>query len=165
MTNSNSNNMTLEDKIVQTIKDTHLFALIQDEDAIAKLVHRAIEEALFKPRPDKVDAYGRVLETFETPIVVAAREVAQKGVDKIAADILSNILENDDVRKTIFKAMVNLLPGALNALLQKQIQATIQNETIEVNNALVIDIMQLENQLINKGIFDKYVENKQAVIK
>ena len=86
-----SNTMSVEQKIVQKLKDETIYQLIGDEDAIEALVGRAIKEALLQERR-VLDGYSA--RTVDSPIVAAARDVAtqamkiliQREVDAVVAD-------------------------------------------------------------------------------
>lgn len=79
MTN-NSLGMTFEERIVSTLKDDKLMALVGDEDAITDLVKRAISETLFKPVVTK-DRYGHT--TTEDPAGASRRA---QGCDRRSAE-------------------------------------------------------------------------------
>jgi hypothetical protein len=91
--------MSLEEKLVQVLKDEKLFALVGDEDAITELTTRAIREALFTPIVEK-DRWGSINRQADAPVVAAARDIAQKAVSKVVADMIETITA-DPVLRTI----------------------------------------------------------------
>ena len=106
---SNSTNMTLEEKIVQTIKDTSLMQLVGDEDAITKLVTRAITEALFKDVEvrDPNSGYGGSTIRI-SPVIQAAREVAKQITDSVG----KTLADDPEVQRLVRNAIIDYLPIA-----------------------------------------------------
>lgn len=110
---SNEAKMTLEERMVQTLKSDHLMKLVGDEDAITELVTRAIREALFQPK--RVPrSYGGFDET-DSIVVREARNVAQKAAEKVAAELCEELMKSDSFRDNVREAMVRCLPQIMFA--------------------------------------------------
>lgn len=132
--NSNSKNMTLEDRIVQDLKENRLGALIGDEDALAALAKRAIDEALFKDR-FITEGYGYNKKDVRKPslVVETAKEIAEKAIAKCIDDLFQKVLEDPNTRKIIDEAIASLLPSIVMRSVDQQamqIIRTIQNDAI-----------------------------------
>jgi len=111
---SNSAKMTLEDKVVQHIKDVGMGVLIDDEDAILELVKRAVHAALIDP-PQKRSTYGSGWENDGEAIAVkTAREIAKKAADRVTDELVEVLAKDDEFRKKILEAYVLAIPGAIN---------------------------------------------------
>lgn len=108
----NSQNMSLEDRIVQVLKEDKLMSLVGDEDAIRKLVERALREALFEER---TIPGGNQYHPKKEPsaVVSAAREAAAKIATEMAEELIVEILEHPDMKKTITEVMPGLIVRAL----------------------------------------------------
>lgn len=106
---SNSQNMTLEQKIVEQIKRYGLHELLDDEDAIAELAKRAVKEALIQPRRALGDGYGRYTEQ-DAPVVAAARDLAKQLADDVAAKLAADA----EFQKLLRDAMADALPNAIS---------------------------------------------------
>lgn len=100
---SNTIGMSLEERIVQKLKDDTLMQLIGDEDAITDLVKRALHLALFAERKDYRG------NTEPSPVTQVAKEAAQK----LAARMVDQALEDETIRKKLFEAIVAALPTAI----------------------------------------------------
>jgi hypothetical protein len=109
----NQRKMSLEERIVQTLKDEHLFRLVGDEDAITELVTRAIKEALFQPQRVLNSGYGSSYRETDSVVVEAARAAAKTYAETIAKTILDAMLAEPENVQTIQKAITELLPLAI----------------------------------------------------
>jgi len=116
--------MTIEEKVVQRIKDDSLALLIGDEDAIRTLAERAIEEAFFQP--ERVGDLSRPWEIKEkdSPCIHAAREAA-KG---IAEQVTQEIMNNPKLKARIAKMVIELLPATIIESIQYGFKNNIQME-------------------------------------
>ena len=133
---SNSKEMTLEERLVQTIKNESLMKLVGDEDAITQLVTRAIQEALFQPRRVERD-YGRT-EQMDSPLVEITRSCARTYADTIAKTIIEELL-TDSKNKTILQnAIIAWIPAAINDHLRAAISSMgyslVQEHTSLINS-------------------------------
>lgn len=122
---SNSVTMTLEQRIVQNLKDDTLMKLVGDEDAITELVNRAVREALFQKREVK-EGYNTY--TVSSPVMDAAKKVAEayaaKAVEALAAD--------DELANAVRDAFLSSLPAAITGQaggLVQQLMARAQANT------------------------------------
>ncbi len=133
---SNSKEMTLEERLVQTIKNESLMKLVGDEDAITQLVTRAIQEALFQPRRVARD-YG-IIEQMDSPLVEITRSCARTYADTIAKTIIEELL-TDSKNKTILQnAIIAWIPAAINDHLRAAISSMgyslVQEHTLLINS-------------------------------
>lgn len=111
---SNSAKVTLEEKIVQRIKETELAALIDDEDSITKLAERAITQALFQPqRRDDGNGWVADNKVKDSPVVAAAREIAEKLVTSLIEERVAALMSDPSVAKEINSALIALFPAVL----------------------------------------------------
>lgn len=115
---TNSKNMTLEERIVQNIKDEKLFALIGDEDAITELTRRALREALFQNRRERTGEYSWNDKERDSPVVEAAREQATI----VAKEVARELLTDPEVRQKINEALSQLLPVVLMDIMRSGIK-------------------------------------------
>lgn len=119
---SNEAKMTLEERIVQTLKDDHLMKLVGDEDAITHLVHRAINEALYEPRyVPNPNGYGQQ-QKKDSVSVAAARDVAEAAAKALAADLTAELLEDPDFRERVKRGIINAIPNTLLNTFECQIK-------------------------------------------
>lgn len=131
MSESNAAKMTVEERLVQRLKDDTVLAAITDEDALTKLAERAIKEAFFQPRrvPDG-SSWGRSYTEKDSPVVEAARSVAEK----MAKDAAERMLADPENQALLHDAIVKALPQVLTGLLTSLIQSNIQSQA---NTALM----------------------------
>lgn len=106
---SNSEKMTLEEKLVQQIKTTTLAGLIDDEDAIASLVKKAIHEALFQSRIIYTGKYGES-KKIDSPVVEAARDVVKQATSKIIEELIVDLLQKDEFKTIVRDMFADMLP-------------------------------------------------------
>ena len=127
---SNSNNMSVVEKLTQHIKDTGLSTLMDgDEDAINELSKQAIHEALFKERTIS-KGYGSY-ETKQSKLVEVATEKLEKLLDEMATNIVKQLMEDPVNREIVMGELVRLLPLAL----VKAMQGSLYSHTLnEMNN-------------------------------
>ena len=124
---SNSNNMSVVEKLTQHIKDTGLSTLMDgDEDAINELSKQAIHEALFKERTINM-GYGRS-ETKQSKLVEVATEKLEKYLDEMATNIVKQLMEDPVNREIVMAELVRLLPLALVKALQGGLYTHTLNE-------------------------------------
>lgn len=109
---SNSPKMTLEERIVQTIKSDTLMALVGDEDAITELTKRAIHEALYQPQK-VVGPYST--STIDSPVVAAARDVAKKAAEQVSKEMIEELCMRADFRAAVRQAIAEIMPATMEA--------------------------------------------------
>jgi hypothetical protein len=107
---SNAAKMTVEEKLVQHLKESALAALIPDEDTITELTKRAVYEALFKDRLVE-GSYSRT--TVMSPAVLAAGELAKKAADKVIAAEIEKLAGDDKFKALVLDALAKSLPVAI----------------------------------------------------
>jgi dihydroxyacetone kinase-like predicted kinase len=112
---TNARNMTLEQRIVQTLKNDHLMKLVGDEDAIHDLVVRALKQELFEDRTIKINSYGGK-ETEPSAVVKAAREAAAKVATRVAETYIDEIMATPAMKQ----AMAEVIPGLIVAALARK---------------------------------------------
>ncbi|MDK3072733.1 hypothetical protein QO034_06395 [Sedimentitalea sp. JM2-8] len=121
---TNQAKMTLEERIVQTLKSDHLMKLVGDEDAITELVERAIKEGLFQPRrvPKSYGGYDEA----DSPVVDAARSVAEEAASRLAEKITISVMEDDGFRAQVRTAMIAAIPHVMMTAFESQMKAAAQ---------------------------------------
>ncbi len=107
---SNATKMTLEERVVQTIKSDTLMALVGDEDAITELAKRAIHEALYQPQRTQ-GPYST--STHDSIAVAAARDVAKEAATKVMKEMVEALVADDAFRSSIRKALADIMPGVM----------------------------------------------------
>lgn len=147
---SNSENMTLEEKIVQNLKDDKLMALVGDEDAIMELVKRAIQESLFKDRkePHPQMRYETIYKP--SPVVEAAEGVAKQFADKAIGEIFEELLKSDEFKEIIRRATPIAIMNAMNNYAKSSIEASFSQNLMKSSDE--VDAL-VDSILIKKGIF------------
>ena len=128
----NSAAMTLEERVVQKIKDDTLMAVIGDEDAILELTKRALHEALFQPRRNPDQSYGSVRE-LDSPVVEAAREAARL----LAKGIASTLLADEDVKVKVGEAIAKAVPAAIAGQLHDFIRESVRYDVMDSQSGLM----------------------------
>lgn len=104
----NEAKMTLEEKIVQRLKNDTLMAVIGDEDALLELTKRAIQEALFQPQK-RDSGYGRT-ENIDSIVVAAARKVAQKAIEKVTDQCTEELMANPEFKTKFGEFIAQAIP-------------------------------------------------------
>ena len=138
--NDNSPKMTLEAKLVQTLKDDKLYALLGDEDALAELCERAIKEALWQ-QGEINEGYGRSRKT-DSLAVAAAKEVASKVIKTLIDKIAAELLADEKIRKAMQDAMIALIPEVMKTSLREQFafyQASTATASVELVQQMMRD--------------------------
>lgn len=135
---SNASKMTLEERIVQQLKDDSLMKLVGDEDAITDLVHRALNEALYKPRRVYDRDLHREVETT-TPAVNAAIEVINAAAEKLIDGAVEKLLEDeafvDSVRKCFLASIPHIMIARFENAAIDQARETAQAEIMAQINS------------------------------
>jgi hypothetical protein len=127
--------MTLEERLVQHIKDTGLGVLINDEDAITELTRRAVHEALIQPRrvPRQFGGY----EEKTSPLVDAARDIAQETVKRIMEAEIKRLMEDPETMKLVRSALAEAFPHAIQTAAQSFYQSVSQHAYIQATNKVM----------------------------
>lgn len=112
---TNSAKMTVEEMLVQRLKEDSLASLVTNEDALTELAERAIKEALFAPRGTYKDR--------PSPVVEAAAKIAEQVTQEVAEELLAN----EEVRKLIKNAVLEQLPNAIMKYTHCAISTLMQN--------------------------------------
>lgn len=133
---SNTSKMSVEELLVQNIKDDKLYSLVNDEDALTKLVQRAITEALFQPRtvPDG-RGYGNKISE-DAPAVAAAREAARQAAEKMVGKIMEVLFADKDFGEVVIKAVANAIPQAAENLAQQWVVSAAKNAHVNSMQAV-----------------------------
>lgn len=119
---SNSEQMTLEERVVQTLKDDTLMKLVGDEDAIAELVKRALYEALYQPKriPKGYGGY----EQRDSVVVAAARNAATEACAKAVPELVASMFEREEVKKALADAVAAAVPGLIHEGVRMAMEST-----------------------------------------
>lgn len=111
MAGENAKRMTIEEHLVQTLKDDKLYALIGDEDAITELVKRSINEALFQPQ--RIPRNHGGFDQKDSLVVDAARKIASRVITEMTGQIVDGMMKNPETKKAIAEAICAHLPVAI----------------------------------------------------
>jgi len=134
----NSKSMTLEEKLVQHIKDIGLGALIEDEDAITELTRKAVDAALIQKRLVRDGSYST--KEIDSPVVEAARAIATEALKQIFDVRVKALFDDPATATALNEALASALPGALRdamqSLLGMALQRTEMNTQANLMNAL-----------------------------
>jgi hypothetical protein len=133
---SNAPAMTLEQRIVQNLKDDTLMKLVGDEDAMTELVKRAVHEALFKSRTVRDGSYST--KEVDTPVVEAARATAAR----LAQAAVDEVLSSPENRRRVLDAIVDLLPAAITGYLSGAVGSLVNT----ASNDAIRRVMELKQQ-------------------
>lgn len=141
---TNEARMTLEEKLVQRIKDDTLMAAVGDEDMLTDLVKRALHEALFQKRKVS-DGYNR---SHEEPslVVQEATTIARDAIEKVSEGMFQKAIENEDVKAAIEKAMPHMMMDAFRSAVDVRVHTAIAAARDEA-------ILHLQSTLSAKGIY------------
>lgn len=131
---SNSTKMTFEDKIVQRIKETSVYELVQDEDTLRGLTERAIKEALFGTEKKY---YGN---QDKGPIVAAAEAVARQ----LAKDAVERVLNDPEVMKRLHHHLAIALPGIITSSIENGFETKMRDQVSQSTDDLRTAIRGLE---------------------
>lgn len=128
---SNSSQMTLEEKLVQTIKTTALASLVDDDDAITELTRRAVNEALYAERRNP-DTGWAARTMLPSPAVQAAEAAATRAANAIVAEMVDHLKVDPEFIKLCSDAFTKALSdairqGAYNAMVRAQEAAVAQS--------------------------------------
>lgn len=107
---SNSENMTLAERLAQKIKASPLGELL-DEDDLGEICKRAIEEAFFKPREER-DRYNSVTR-LEPRILAEARTASKEAMAPIFTAAAKDLAENPAFRELLAQAAIGLIPDMM----------------------------------------------------
>lgn len=125
---SNSENMTLEEKIVQHLKSDTLGKLV-DEDSLAKLVTRAIEESMFKERRVPGANTWSDSRVLNSPAVEAAQAVGREAAKKLIDELVGKMLENQEFRDAICKRFATEIAVAMHEIARSTVTNSIRSVT------------------------------------
>lgn len=119
MSQSNQRHMSLQEKIVQTLKDDTLGKLITDEDAILELVNIAIKEALFlKPMPT---SYGRYEGDQDSYVVKESKKYIAEHLSKRIQETVENLFDKEVNRVALRNLVIDILPTAIMTHLSRSL--------------------------------------------
>ncbi|MEO1105761.1 MAG: hypothetical protein AAFW98_18860 [Pseudomonadota bacterium] len=116
--------MSVEERIVQSIKSDAIVSLVGDEDALLELARRAIAEVMFKERP----GYGYNSRPEPSIIEKAARDQARI----VAQQVVEKACASEDVQSAMREYIAAAMPGALRDAMMGQFQASVD---VMVNDA------------------------------
>lgn len=132
---SNTVKMSLEERIVQTLKDDTIMKLVDDEDAVTDLVIRAIREALFQPKR-VAGSYGSSTEN-DAPVVAAARSAAKTYAETVAKQCIDELIADPKNHTIIHNAIIDMLPSAISEYLRGQIGQLLDHSKMLAHNEIL----------------------------
>ena len=138
---SNSEKMTLEERVVQKIKSDTLMALVGDEDAILELAKRAVREALYQPQR-KARSYGGWDES-DSVVVEAARDVAKQVSEKVTTTLVEELLSDKEFKKKLTETIAQVFPSIISSTLERQLGVFITMSSREMYDELRAEIIRL----------------------
>lgn len=130
---SNSSAMSLEDRIVQELKEQQLFKLVGDEDAIRDLVKRAITESLYKDRYIG-DGYNK--RQIETIVMETARKVAEKTAQDLITEMAAALKTEKPFQDAVMAAVSAALPQAIQNFTRGIVQSSVENAHVAAMQAV-----------------------------
>jgi hypothetical protein len=133
---SNERKMTLEEKLVQNIKSDTIMALVGDEDALLELTKRAINEALYQPIRTK-DSYGRINEAKDSPVVAAARSIANTACQSIANDMIAEMMQSEAVKDKVQEMIAATMPVVIRDWLEAGLSSKLEQSISEAKVTLI----------------------------
>lgn len=148
---SNSSAMSLEDRIVQELKEQSLFKLVGDEDAIRDLVKRAITESLYK---DRVVGNGYNQTKRETIVMETAREVAEKAAKELVGEMVEFLKTEKAFQGAVMVAVQAALPQAIENFARGIVQNSVETSRITAMQAVQV---AAENGMI-RAITNNYTK-------
>lgn len=122
---SNSAQMTFEEKVVQHIKEQSISVLMDDEQALTDLTRRAVNEALFKDRPD--GSYSRK----EAPVHEFAREIAKRLFEKMIDKEVKRMEKDPEVMAIMRQSIALMMPEVLKTGAHNLFGSIIQQSNME----------------------------------
>lgn len=145
---TNSTKMTLEERIVQTLKDDSLMKLVGDEDAITELVTRAIREALFQPiRVPR--SYGGGYDEKPSLVVQAAKDVADKFAQKTCDILFDELVADPEKKKLVYATIVDMLPNHINTYMDNTLRNMLERSSYDAINKLR-DMLKSDPQYLTR---------------
>jgi hypothetical protein len=132
---SNSQTMTVEERLVQKLKGEALLSLIEDEDALTELARRAVNEALFKDRLVERGGYGQS-DRYSSPAVEAARAVAEKAADAIMQKEVKRLSDDPEFIKRVREAFALALPTIIDRIATSGIHAMLSSAQVSTINEI-----------------------------
>ncbi len=109
---TNSAKMTVEEKLVQHLKNVGLGQLIEDEDALTELTREALKQALWQPiRMPK--QYGGGWDEKDSLIITEARALGKIILSKMIEDEMKALLDKPEVREKMIQAILMQVPDIL----------------------------------------------------
>lgn len=132
---SNSEKMTMEERIAQRMKESELGSLFEESDLTA-IITRAIEKAFFQDRRSS-SAYDSKLSP---PLLVElAQETFQAKLDERINEILVKLLEDDDFRKKLNELIISNLSNMTNYSIFRMAEHISTEQTINLEAKLKHD--------------------------
>lgn len=132
---SNSPQMTLEERITQTIKSESLLAIVGDEDAINEMVIRAIDAAIIQPRTIEDNYYSK---KHDSPAVEAAREVAQRAAERVTEQMIEKIAADPEFVKLFKEALLTAMPHAMMNSFRSSVATTAEEISAKISTRQLI---------------------------
>lgn len=134
---TNEAKMSLEEKIVQRLKDDTLMMAVGDEDMLTDLVKRAINEALFQRQKVKEQGWnGRTYEK-DSLVVEVAKEVVRPVCESIAKGMVEKVLLDADVKAAINDAMPRLIFDAMKLNAEAVVNRLVEQSSWEAQSRVL----------------------------
>lgn len=107
---SNSENMTLAERLAQKLKSSSMGELL-DEDDLGEICKRAIEEAFFKPHEVR-DSYNRV-ERREPLILGEARAIFRASMTPLIQKAAEDLVADPQFKALLLETAIAQIPQAM----------------------------------------------------
>lgn len=105
---SNSEKMTVAERLAQRIKESELGALL-DEDSVTEIAQQAIREAFFKDRPG-TDRYSNA--RIPPLIVELATQTFKEQITKAIAPVVEALAKDEAFNMLIRESIIKTIPEA-----------------------------------------------------
>jgi hypothetical protein len=134
---SNSQTMTVEERLVQKLKGEALLTLVEDEDALTELARRAVNLALFEKRWTPGDTWNR--KELPSPAVAAAQAVAEKAAEAVVQAEIDRLKEDPKFQKSVREALALAMPTVIDRIAMQGIGRLINDAQMQA----MIDVQQM----------------------
>ena len=142
---SNSQKMSMEERLAQRLKDSELGAFFEDDDLI-EIVKRAVERAFFTGRDT-----GGYNSTRKPPIIVEmAEEIFREAMKEYVAEAAKVLVAKPEFRELAGQYMVMALPQVLRESMQGMVFNSVSQMSHELEGRLKTEMSQTFAAMANR---------------
>jgi len=134
-----SNNMPLEARVAERIKNSELGQFFTDDD-LTDIVRRAIQEAFFKPRPDPKTANSyHYQDRKELPPLVVEVAIAtfKEKFAALAGPMVEELFAMPEFREQAAKTIFSTIARHGDAVLEEKVQRGVYDMFMNNSNGLL----------------------------